>query len=138
MTSVKLNKKSKDKTLINELPPVFKLQRIVVELGADYEQKVNESLVEQDKTPDFTAGARKWGVSTDAVWVVKDDKKYVKVIEIKKDGLPNYVHADFTEIDYDNMKPFMPVIKPSTSPSSGIKFRTYGLDSIIDVEPFVE
>lgn len=140
MTEVKLNKKDKSKELINELGKVFKMQKIVVELNVNYEDRMNQLLLESGKEADFKSSGLPWGTNIDEHWVEHKGNKYLKVIENEKVGEPQYVVNDedgmFIDIEKSEFEPFLPAYTPSKSNEPTINFRMYNLDSIIDIEPY--
>lgn len=143
MTEVKLNKKDKTKELHNELPPVFKLSKVLVSIGENYEEKVNKVLVESGQEPTFKSEGLKWGTNIDNKWVEHNGTKYLKVIEINHLGQSNYVTKEENSvhlpiITYESFEPFLPAKKDRQDADHGVKFRMYKLDSIISIDPFEE
>lgn len=136
MTEVKLNKKDKTKEFVNELPTVYKLQKIQAELNVNYEKRMNEILLESGKEPNFKSEGMPWGQSIDDKWVVHNDQKYVKVINGKKTDDPNYVikndEGQLEEIEYEVFEKFLPASKPK--PETDVDFKVYNLSSIIAIE----
>lgn len=137
MTEVKLNKKDKTRQIKNEFPPIFKMQKILVEVGSDYETKVNQKLTESNQTADFKSSGPKWGTSIDNKWLEHKEQLYLKCFEIEKVEHSQYYTATedgLEPIEFEKFEPFFPTKSESKSETPDVKFRMYRLDSIIDIE----
>lgn len=143
MTEVKLNKKDKSKELSNTIGTVFKLQSTLVEVNVNYEDKVNQLLLENGNEPNFkSSGELPWGVHVDEHWVEHKGLRYLKVIELDKIGDSAYVTKDTNDdlipIERSEFEPFLPASSPKkeTTEEVKVKFRMYQLPSIINIEPY--
>lgn len=138
MTEVKLNKKSKTTGNTNPFKKIFKLQKSIVELNVNYEERKNQLLVESGQEPSFVSSGLPWGTNIDNHWVEHNGTRYLKVIEDSKLGGPVFVQEDINnalvQIDKSAFDEFLP--KSSTKPESDVNFRMYQLPSIINIEPY--
>lgn len=139
MTEVKLNKKDKTKEFTNDLPTIFKLQKIQAELNVNYEDRMNKILLESGQEPTFKSEGMPWGESIDDKWVIHKEQKYLKVINGVSSDEPNYVfkndEGQLEEIEYEVFEKFLPASKPkSDSTEPKVNFKVYQLSSIIGIE----
>lgn len=134
-TVVKMNKKDvATKSVANPFSVVFKLQTVVVDVNADYEDKVNDQRVAEGDMPDFEKQAI-WGshVGNSAI-VENHGQLYLQTIEVAKLGQSEYIDVNGNVVDYDLIKPFIPAYtKPvSQGLDNEVKVRTFKLSSIIE------
>lgn len=138
MTEVKLNKKSKASGSTNPFTKVYKLQKSIVELNVNYEDRKNQLLVESGQEATFKSSGLPWGTNIDNHWVEHNGTRYLKVIEDSKLGEPVYVQADtnneLVQVDKSAFEEFLPSSSPR--PESDVNFRMYQLPSIINIEPY--
>ena len=138
LTSVKMNKNNALKTVKNPFDKLFKRQKTLVTLNANYQDKVNEERAEEGKAADFEAGARKWGERVNGIIVVKGDQKYLSAIVVRKLGDVTYWTEGGTEVPYEDFAEFIPVAKSAPSPGQDLErpviFVTYKFDSIENIE----
>jgi len=142
MTEVKLTKKDKSKELTNTLGTVYKLQTTIVEVNVNYEDRMNQLLLESGKEPSFKSSGLPWGTNIDEHWVEHKGTRYLKVIEHHKVGEASYVRNDtngeYVEIEKSEFEPFLPGLSPTKEDGDEVKlkFRMYQLPSIINVEKY--
>lgn len=138
-TELKMNKKDvATKTIKNPHPTTYKVSLFEGEINFDYEDKVNDARFIEGKDQDFKAGAAVNGLQfLSKALSIKDGKHYIKIIPGKKLTSTVYEQEDGTKIDYDELKPYVPVAKPSASGSQEldkpVPFRAFKLDSIIHI-----
>lgn len=140
-TAVKLNKKDvATKQIPNPHGDIFKITLLKGEINFDYEDKVNDARLVEGKTQDFVAASARNGLEYHSnALSVKDSTFYLRVIPERRITEPFYEKANGEKILLDDIKPFMPVAKPSASSGrqdleKAIPFRTYKLDSIIHMK----
>ncbi len=140
-TLLKMNKKDvATKSQPNPYSAVWKIQTKHVVLNPKYEQAVNEQRAVEEKTEDFEAKQRKWGVPVGPGLLMKDGAFYLKmIVESTETPLYALVQPDSTDIstmiEYDLLKPFVPV---SSSPSSqgvddAVKFITTKMENVLHI-----
>lgn len=137
LTSVKMNKKDVEtKTIPNPFTEVFKESKVVVLLNASYEKMVNEQRDSEGKETDFVAAGMKYGNMVGAALLENNGQFYVKCIELEKVGESTYIDSDKNPVEYDAIKPFIPVKKPSEHQGTEkeIKARNFKLESIVAYE----
>lgn len=124
------------KTVANPFPVTFKLQELEVELNANYEDKVNDALVLENKKNNFRAEGLPWGQAVDNVLIKKDDQFYIKTIVIKPIGTQTFICSDGRVLPKASLEPFLPA--PTPGKSQGLKdeviVRTFKLGSIIEMD----
>lgn len=140
-TLLKMNKKDvATKTQPNPYSAVWKIQTKHVVLNPKYEQAVNEQRAVEEKTEDFVAKERKWGVPVGTGLLMKEGKFYIKmIVESVETALYALVQDDPTDISamisYDLLKPFVPI--PSSSSSQGVddvvKFQVPKMENILHI-----
>ena len=137
-TEVKLNKKDVDtKTIKNPFGPVFKIYKAVVSINKDYEKDVNQSRAIEGKEQDFQKEGLKWGHHAHGKAIIeKDGSLYLQTIVEGYRGDSEYVDENGNPVDYEAIKPFMPV-KKAEAPKQGledtVKVRTFKYESILNL-----
>jgi hypothetical protein len=140
-TLLKMNKKDvATKSKPNPYNAVWKIQTKHVTLNPKYEQAVNEQRAAEEKSEDFVAKERKWGVPIGNGMLMKDGSFYLKMI-VNSVETPYYalVQTDPTDVsqmvDYDLLSPFVPV--PSAPKTQGVneavKFISVGMENVLHV-----
>jgi len=136
-TLVKMNKKDvATKQIPNPHGNVYKIQRVHVELNGDYELNVNQSRAVEEKEQDFTKGDLKWGRHAYGKAIIENDGKlYLQTTELGKVGKVEYVDENGNPVDYESIKPFMPVYKPSAKQGleDEVKIRTFKYESVLEI-----
>jgi len=134
-TPVKLNKKDvATKTMPNPFEVVYKIQTVEVDIGADYQDKVNDArLLEGDLDKSFRSGERAWGEHVNKAIVENDGQFYLNVIEVAKVGSPVYELLDGTRVDYSVFEAFVPEYKGSVKQrlQDEVKVRSFKLENVI-------
>jgi len=131
-TPVKMNKKDvATKSIENPFSIVYKLQTVVVELNGDYEQKVNDQRLLEDKDQDFKA-QKNWFTNVNNTIVQKDQQLYFKVIEVEKQSA-TYQLCNGAQVPYEDFAKFVPNRSPSPKQDldDEIKVRTYKIENVI-------
>jgi hypothetical protein len=135
-TPVKMNKKDLEtKTISNPYGDVYKIQLINMELNADYEAKVNSARREEDKKDDFVVEERMWGSHVNGVIVQKGEQLYINVLEESKIGPVKYETENGVSVDYNNIKPFLPIYKspPKQNLENDVKVRTFKVANVLEM-----
>lgn len=135
-TELKMNKKDiATKQTPNPYPIAYKVSLFEADINFDYEDRVNDARLVEGKEQSFEAGEAKWGQYVSKSLTKKDDQYYMKLVPTKSLTKTTYEDADGKALDYDSLKPFVPVRKESASTSQGldnaVQFRAFKLDSII-------
>lgn len=133
-TPVKMNKKDvATKQIANPFGEVFKVQTVVVDLNADYEQKVNDQRFIEGSAQTFEAEGRAWGKHINNAIVEKTGRLYLHCIEVNKMGCPRYETATGRDVDYNDLLPFIPVRSSNTKQqlAEEVKVRDFSLPNII-------
>lgn len=129
-TEVKLNKKDKTKTIVNEVSPVFKVQTQRVKFNAEYEQAVNEALEAAGEKPGFQAQKAKWGNEMlNGSIVIHEGEHYVRFISEGADEA-RYETMSGKEIKKDQFEMFLPPARPNNSP---VAIRKVKLSNVLSV-----
>lgn len=117
----------------NPFAEVYKVQTLEVELNANYEQKVNDQRMLEGAEQTFKAGGRAWGKHVNGVIVEKGGVLYLHVIEIGRIGKPKYETKAGREVNYDEIKPFIPAYNgtPGQDLVEEVKVRDFKLMNVI-------
>lgn len=133
-TAVKMNKKDVEtKTIPNPFGEVFKISKVRVILNANYEERVNQERAEEGKEANFVAKEMRYGNMVGNSLLENNGTLYVKTIELGRVGTSVYADANGDEVVYEDIKPFVPVKKPSATQDleNEVKVRNFKLESII-------
>jgi hypothetical protein len=135
-TTVKMNKKDvATKSVANPFKEIFKIQAVVVDVNADYEDKVNDQRVAEGEMPDFEKQNMVWGshVGNSAI-IENNGQLYLQTIEVSKLGDVQYIDGNGKVIEYSAIKPFIPnYTKPvSQGLDNEVKVRSFKLTSIVE------
>jgi hypothetical protein len=124
------------KTIANPFPTIYKLQELVVELNANYEDKVNDARLLEGKSNTFRAEGLVWGEAVDNVLIKKDDQFYIKTIVIKSIGTQTFIANDGRVIPKTQLEPFLPAPTPAKKQGldDEVVVRTFKLSSIIEID----
>lgn len=137
-TEVKLNKKDvATKTIKNPFGPIFKIYKAVVTVNKDYEKDVNQNRAVEGKEQDFQKEGLKWGHHAHGKAIIENDGQlYLQTIVEGYRGESEYVDENGNPVDYEAIKPFMPV-KKAEAPKQGledsVKVRTFKYESILNL-----
>lgn len=136
-TALAMNKKDvATKTIPNPFTEVFKVSCIEVTLNANYEARMNEQLIKEGKAPEFKAQELPYGKMVGNALLENKEQLYLKCIEERRVGKSTYVDAQDNVIQYEDLKPFIPVSKPSATAvvENAIQVRNFKLSSISGFE----
>ncbi len=144
-TEVKLNRKSKDKTLTNPFGKVYKVEKKVIGLNFDYETRVNNALAKEDKLPIFEAGKASGRKHVDGFkGLTVDDKTgsiyYANIFLFSntKSISKNYVTETGESVRWEEIEPFFPTKKPNETWQAGLEkkvdLRAYKLENILSIK----
>lgn len=119
----------------NPFTEVYKVQTVEVELNANYEQKVNDQRMLEGAEQSFEAGGRAWGKHVNGAIVEKNGTLYLHTIEIGRIGKPKYETKTGREVNYEEIKPFIPAYNgtPGQGLVEEVKVRDYKLMNVIGV-----
>ena len=144
-TEVKLNKKSKDKTLSNPFGKVYKVEKKVIGFNFDYETRVNNALLKEDKLPIFEAekaSGRKHVPGFKGLTV--DDKTgstyYANIFLFSntKSISKKYITETGDSVAWEEIEPFFPAKKPNETWQAGLEkkvdLRAYKLENILSIK----
>jgi len=137
-TAVKLNKKDvATKTIPNPFGPIFKIYKAVVSINKDYEKDVNQNRAIEGKEQDFQKEGLKWGRHAYGKAIIeKDGGLYLQTIVEGYRGGSEYVDENGNPVDFEAIKPFMPV-KKEEAPKQGLEdaviVRTFKYESILQL-----
>lgn len=138
-TVLKTNKKDvATKTTPNPYDKIYKVSVFNGEINFDYEDKVNDARLLEGKKQIFEAGEAVNGLEfISKALSFKDGGYYIKIIP-EKSLLPSVYELETGEkVDYELIKPFVPVVKNNGSNQEldkPVVFRSFKLDSIIHVK----
>lgn len=135
-TAVKMNKKDvATKSVANPFKEIFKIQTVVVDVNADYEDKVNDQRVAEGEMPDFEKQNMVWGshVGNSAI-IENNGQLYLQTIEVSKLGDVQYIDGNGNVIEYSAIKPFIPNYNKPVSQGldNEVKVRSFKLTSIVE------
>lgn len=144
-TEVKLNKKSKDKTLVNPFGKVYKVEKKVIGFNYDYETRVNNSLVKEGKLPIFEAEKASGRKHVDGFkGLTVDDKTgsiyYANIFLFSntKSISKKYITETGESVRWEEIAPFFPERKPNETWQAGldkkVDLRAYKLDNILSIK----
>lgn len=139
-TATKLNKKDvATKQIPNPHGQIYKISLFSGEINFDYEDKVNDARLVEGKNQDFESAGSVNGLQYHSKALsVKDSTFYLRVIPEKSITKPFYEREDGSKIDIEEIKPFMPVSKSTSSGrqelDNAIPIRTFKLESIIHMK----
>lgn len=135
-TAVKMNKKDvATKSVANPFKEIFKIQTVVVDVNADYEDKVNDQRVAEGEMPDFEKQNMVWGSHVGHSAIIENNGQlYLQTIEVSKLGDVQYIDGNGKVIEYSAIKPFIPnYTKPvSQGLDNEVKVRSFKLTSIVE------
>ena len=140
-TLLKMNKKDVEtKSRPNPYGNVWKIQTKRVVLNPKYEQAVNEQRAVEDKSEDFVAKERKWGVPVGSGMLMKDGSFYLKmIVKSVETALYAFVQTDPNDVshlvDYDLLAPFVPgkFTPSSQGVDDAVKFITTKMENVLHI-----
>lgn len=136
-TEVTLNKKD---VATKSIPspwakkPLYKVSILEAEINFDYEDKVNDQRLLEDKSTDFEASKPVWGEAISKSLDFYKENYYVKVIPEATLVDPTYEEADGTKVLKEEFKAFVPVYKEGSGrqgTSEEVPYRKFKLSSVI-------
>lgn len=133
-TELRMNKKDvATKQTPNPYPIAYKVSLFEADVNFDYTDKVNDARLLEGKEQSFEAQEAKWGDYVSKSLTKKDDQYYMKLVPTKSLTKTSYEDADGKALNYDDLKPFVPVKKEYTGQGldNAVQFRAFKLDSII-------
>lgn len=140
-TLLKMNKKDvATKSKPNPYGNVWKIQTKRVVLNPKYEQAVNEQRAVEDKSEDFVAKERKWGVPIGSGMLMKDGSFYLKmIVKSVENALYAFVQTDPNDVshlvDYELLRPFVPgqSAPKSQGVDEAVKFCSVGMENVLHI-----
>ena len=134
-TLFKLNKKNKAKTKVNAFGDIYKVQKTVVDLNANYEKAVKQQQAVEGVPVNFEAEKLTWGKHICKAVIEHNGGLYLQTITVGKRGKTVYENSKGEEVNFADIVEFMPAKKASVKQNleDEVQVRTYAFTSILEV-----
>lgn len=118
----------------NPFGTVYKVARVNIAIGTDYEAGVNRQRTREGNEGTFTAQGRQWGTVIGGAVVENRGKLYLRC-KVERSLAYHYEDADGNLLDPAAVKPFLP--SPRKATNQGVQRdvieRSYALTSILSI-----